>query len=110
MMETLLVHVANILVAAFVRQRSPRICSANQWTDFYMITASIMKELSSIFILVLIRFMPLVPFFTPPQKKTKFSDIFGGYKKKPVAKKWLTDKYIVGLFIGIINVTWTKTC
>ena len=48
MMETLLVRVANILVAAFVRQRSPRICSANQWTGFYMIMASVMKELSSL--------------------------------------------------------------
>ena len=26
-------------------ETSPLICSANQWTDFYMITASIMKEL-----------------------------------------------------------------
>ena len=27
-------------------ETSPLICSANQWTGFYMITASIMKELS----------------------------------------------------------------
>ena len=83
MMETLLVRVANILVAAFVRQRSPRICSANQWTGFYMIMASVMKELSSIFILVLIHFMPLVSFFTtppphptPPEKKQKKLKVF----------------------------------
>ena len=76
MMETLLVRVANILVAAFVRQRSPRICSANQWTGFYMIMASVMKELSSIFILVLIHFMPLFSFFSPPEKKQKKLKVF----------------------------------
>ena len=27
-------------------ETSPLICSANQWTGFYMITASIMKELN----------------------------------------------------------------
>ena len=26
-------------------ETSPLICSANQWTGFYMITASVMKEL-----------------------------------------------------------------
>ena len=29
-------------------ETSPLICSANQWTDFYMITASVMKELNSV--------------------------------------------------------------
>ena len=28
-------------------ETSPLICSANQWTGFYMITASVMKELTS---------------------------------------------------------------
>ena len=27
-------------------ETSPLICSANQWTGFYMITASVMKELN----------------------------------------------------------------
>ena len=27
-------------------ETSPLICRANQWTDFYMIMASVMKELS----------------------------------------------------------------
>ena len=27
------------------KETSPLICSANQWTGFYMITASVMKEL-----------------------------------------------------------------
>ena len=28
-------------------ETSPFICSANQWTGFYMITASVMKELTT---------------------------------------------------------------
>ena len=31
-------------------ETSPLICSANQWTGFYMITASVMKELINIFV------------------------------------------------------------
>ena len=38
-------------------------------------------------------FMPLVPFYTPPPQKTsenqKFSDVFRGYRKKPVAQNEL---------------------
>ena len=31
-------------------ETSPLICSANQWTGFYMITASVMKELNFVFL------------------------------------------------------------
>ena len=31
----------------------PSICSANQWTGFYMITASIMKELNRTLVLLI---------------------------------------------------------
>ena len=50
-------------------------------------------------------FMPLVPFYTPPlppsppQKKTsenqKFSDVFRGYRKKPVAQ----NELIINIFL-----------
>ena len=33
--------------AVYHIETSPLICSANQWTVFYMITAPIMKELTS---------------------------------------------------------------
>ena len=38
-------------------ETSPLICSANQWTGFYMIENSAMKELT--------HFIPLVSFYTP---------------------------------------------
>ena len=33
--------------AVIIIETSPLICSANQWTGFYMITVSIMKELNN---------------------------------------------------------------
>ena len=32
-------------------ETSPLICGANQWTDFYMILASVMKELKTYFLI-----------------------------------------------------------
>ena len=44
-------------------ETSPLICSANQWTGFYMITASVMKELNE----------------TPTPSKSMNMDILGGW-------------------------------
>ena len=41
------------MTEAVIRETSPLICRANQWTGFFMITASIIKELKVSFCITL---------------------------------------------------------
>ena len=55
-------------------ETSPLICSANQWTGFYMISASVMKGLT---------FLSSIPFWcSRKHQKTKKSDCFKGIKRE----------------------------
>ena len=88
-------------------ETSPLIfCSANQWTGFCMITASVMKELnySEFFRSCKITewflskvpiqfnpFVPNIPFHTPwkHQKTVRFSDVFRGVEKGYIGSEWI---------------------
>ena len=62
------------------KEKSPLICRANQWAFFFMITASVMKELRL--------FFPVFPFDRPKKiKKPKVSNIFRGIKRKHLKEK-----------------------
>ena len=72
-----------------VIETSPLICSSNQWTGFYMITASVMKELNSGKVFV------GVPLIT-----SKYSLLY----QQKLSQLPMSDKLLVRLLLKILKL------
>ena len=72
-------------------ETSSLICRANQWTSFYMITASVMKELNISYLPILAQcFISL-----SPENVRKPSDIFRGFRNETLIRNLLIHYFSI---------------